>query len=333
MRYLSWQASNIPLKRQPKLFKLVSSKAQRLFKKYLEPRPEKRPAGLADVHRFMDDRWMSKVGMEKNNEVAAEEEGLCPSMYSFHSSPEEKNKLLFTLTQYGLETTVDRSAKKDRIRAWIQTSVIEEINEEEDEDVREENIGLIDNQTGPIGERVQERGPISTSKVVNGDVKSRSKRHRRSTAPPKQPTTYTPPIDPRIPLEKQLERKKVHFNNNPEQIPETSTSSPISSNNVRLHSIIKQNSSYDLPEDLNQNNDEQDTVKHKINVQEPQSDRYSIPISPKQSQKKFHNGPDIAMNGGIKVSRESSRRYQTSLKEDKYVVVNKSSSSNSTGKS
>lgn len=50
-------------------------------------------------------------------------------MYSFHSSQEEKDKLLFTLTQYGIETTVDRSAKKDRIRDWIQSSVIEEEDE------------------------------------------------------------------------------------------------------------------------------------------------------------------------------------------------------------
>jgi serine/threonine-protein kinase SBK len=70
-----------------------------------------------------------------------EDEGLCPSMYSFHSSVEEKNQLLFTLTQYGIETTVDRSAKKDRIRDWIQASIITEVPEEEveeEEDVDEE---------------------------------------------------------------------------------------------------------------------------------------------------------------------------------------------------
>lgn len=63
-----------------------------------------------------------------------EDEGLCPSMYSFHSSVEEKNKLLFTLTQYGIETTVDRSAKKTRIQDWIQSSVIAEAPEEEEEE-------------------------------------------------------------------------------------------------------------------------------------------------------------------------------------------------------
>lgn len=51
---------------------------------------------------------------------------LCPSMYSYHSSPEEKNKLLLTLAEYGIETTVDRVAKKDRIKEWIQNSTLEE---------------------------------------------------------------------------------------------------------------------------------------------------------------------------------------------------------------
>ena len=71
-------------------------------------------------------------------DAVPEDDGLCPSMYSFHSSVEEKNQLLFTLTQYGIETTVDRSAKKDRIRDWIQSSVITEAPEEEEEDEDEE---------------------------------------------------------------------------------------------------------------------------------------------------------------------------------------------------
>ena len=50
-------------------------------------------------------------------------------MYSFHSSVEEKNKLLYTLAQHGIETTVDRVAKKNRIKDWIQNSVISEEDE------------------------------------------------------------------------------------------------------------------------------------------------------------------------------------------------------------
>lgn len=63
---------------------------------------------------------------------ADERNELCPSMYSVHSSPEEKNQLLYTLTRYGIETTVDRSRKKARIREWIQSSAITEENEDEE---------------------------------------------------------------------------------------------------------------------------------------------------------------------------------------------------------
>lgn len=71
-------------------------------------------------------------------------------MYSFHSSPEEKNKLLFALAQHGIETTVDRVAKKKRIRDWIQESIIQEDDEEEQAD---------DNTTTPSS--IVHRKPIA----------------------------------------------------------------------------------------------------------------------------------------------------------------------------
>lgn len=55
---------------------------------------------------------------------------LCPSMYSFHSDVNEKNILLKHFRDNGIETTVDRQAKKQRIRDWIQNSVIEEGDED-----------------------------------------------------------------------------------------------------------------------------------------------------------------------------------------------------------
>lgn len=208
IRYMSWQNTNIPLKRQPKLFKLVSSKAQKVFKRYLEPKPEKRPHTLADINRYLEDRWMAK-GMEKTNETLQEDEGLCPSMYSFHSSPEEKNKLLFTLTQYGLETTVDRSAKKDRIREWIQNSVIEEEDDQDlNQETAEEDIKVRDNQNGPIGERDEERGPISESKLRKWNHLEVSRKEKRLAILKQPPTIYKPPVDPRIPLEVQKNQQR-----------------------------------------------------------------------------------------------------------------------------
>lgn len=153
-------------------------------------------------------------------------------MYSFHSSPEEKNKLLHSLIQYGLETTVDREAKKDRIRAWIQNSVIEEEDETLDnsstmrtdetssslltEEEEEENIVIHDNEHGPAGERMN-RGPISTSRsaVINSTIpqekspgplappRKHNKMPRTSATKFDISTPYAPPIDPTIPFANQ----------------------------------------------------------------------------------------------------------------------------------
>ncbi|XP_065214101.1 serine/threonine-protein kinase meng-po-like [Planococcus citri] len=134
--YLLWHNSNgvMMAVRRPKLFKLLSSKAQRLLRKFLEPKKERRPSGLKDLAKYLDEKWLTKSITDKSND-RFEDETLCPSMYSFHSSPEEKNKLLHVLTEYGVETTVDRSAKKVRIQQWIQNSVIKE----EDEDMPLDN--------------------------------------------------------------------------------------------------------------------------------------------------------------------------------------------------
>lgn len=333
-RYLSWHSSSIPLKRQPKLFKLVSSKAQKFFKRYLEPRPERRPTGLAEVHRFLDDRWLSK-GMEKTNEVAMEEEGLCPSMYSFHSSPEEKNKLLFTLTQYGIETTVDRCAKKDRIRQWIQASVIEEENEEEEEDEEhiDEVIGIRDNETGPPGERL-DRGPVQNTIRINKD-------NRRASVVSinRFDGTYVPPIDPRIPLEEQRGRRmsmdQINGNNN------TIKQNGVKREDIQInnesnevdYSVIKAlpfqnvivNSRHDSQES-DQSTDSGSTIRHNINIQIPQSEMYNCSLSPSLPQRtKKHvtlNINGTIMSNGNTHNYSSPRSKGHFRDEDKYAHYN-----------
>lgn len=128
-RYVVWHSQTLlfGIRKAPKLFRFISSRACKMFKRFLEPRPDKRPKNLIDLQKFNDDRWLAK-GAEKDL-ISDEPDELCPSMYSFHSNPEEKNRLLATLAEYGIETTVDRSAKKARIRDWIQASVITEEDE------------------------------------------------------------------------------------------------------------------------------------------------------------------------------------------------------------
>lgn len=291
-RYLAWHTNSM-LKRQPKLFRLIASRAQRLFRKYLEPRPEKRPAGLADMYRYLDDRWHSKAGIQKTTEIDTEEEGLCPSMYSFHSSAEEKNKLLFTLTQYGLETTVDRGAKKDRIKDWIQSSVIEEVDEtieegEDEEENSEEEEAVMrvrDAANGPIGERTN-RGPITATKV-----------NRRHSTVSLRSVRNLPPIDPRIPLEQQKDKIKM-------PIPQPQ----VQQNGAMHHQGVPQPPEVNfasfgiqipfqntqIPKEPNNNNN---TVnKYKVQVQIPQS-QYMIPINTQLSRNGHHqNGNAQVIN-------------------------------------
>ncbi|KAL6267535.1 hypothetical protein P5V15_000609 [Pogonomyrmex californicus] len=139
-RYQNWHNATLNIAKKPKLFQLISSRAQRMFKRLLDPKAEKRPVSVLEVNKYLEDRWLAKLGVEKTlNGGADEKDELCPSMYSFHSSLEEKNQLLHTLTTYGIETTVDRSKKKDRIREWIQASAIVEENEGDESDIYEDS--------------------------------------------------------------------------------------------------------------------------------------------------------------------------------------------------
>lgn len=131
-RFQLWHNATLtfPMKRCPKLFKLLSARACKIFKKFLDPRPDRRLKTLSEVQKYLDDRWLAKSAEKEMADNEPDE--LCPSMYSFHSSVDEKNRLLSTLAQCGIETTVDRMAKKNRIRDWIQSSVIAEEEEEDD---------------------------------------------------------------------------------------------------------------------------------------------------------------------------------------------------------
>lgn len=143
-----------------------------MFKKFLEPRPDRRQKSFQELNKWVDDRWLAK-GAEK--EMAENEpDELCPSMYSFHSSPEEKNKLLYDLAQAGIETTVDRVAKKARIRDWIETSVITEEDEEEDS---ESTSAIVQPMRAPVAGHISSiRGQNSPS-VINSTVKDASRKH------------------------------------------------------------------------------------------------------------------------------------------------------------
>lgn len=176
VRYLAWHNSNMmnPIRRTPKLFKMISSKACRMFRKFLEPNEERRPKSLGELSKFFDDRWLTKGG--EKDLLSMEPDELCPSMYSFHSSPEEKDKLLSSLAHFGIETTVDRLAKKNRIRDWIATSVIMEEEEEEDDSGTATPSSTV-SRTPVAGHVSSVRAMEEAEKIIHSTVKDASKKH------------------------------------------------------------------------------------------------------------------------------------------------------------
>lgn len=102
-------------------------------------------------------------------------------MYSFHSSPEEKNRLLFALTQHGIETTVDRMAKKERIRDWIQESVIQEEEDDEGDEQAEDDGRELQTHTSraPVAGHVSSvrAAEKAARKSIVSTVKDASNKH------------------------------------------------------------------------------------------------------------------------------------------------------------
>ena len=64
-------------------------------------------------------------------------------LQSVHSNLCEKNNLLYTLLQHGVETTVDRSSKNNRIMKWIKQGAERTLSVVAAEEEMEEEAGVI----------------------------------------------------------------------------------------------------------------------------------------------------------------------------------------------
>lgn len=153
--YYAWQqrrTSKVPPK-----FKEFTTRLQRLFRRTLDPKEETR-VSVKEFFKYSEDKWLARrsstwimsgfrttgilgstaanssenrmghdchhQGVLLNGRPGPATSALNHSLQSLHSCIEEKNRIFQTLTQYGIETVVDRSAKKERIRDWIQSSCI-----------------------------------------------------------------------------------------------------------------------------------------------------------------------------------------------------------------
>ncbi len=141
--FAAWRAKK-PGARTPRAFKPLTSRGQKFFRKLMDVDPAKRLA-LTEVPKFLDDRWMKKSvnGGGGGNENANDgcrflSDGVSQltmgSFRSVHSNAAEKNKVLYTLLQHGVETTVDRSQKNSRIINWIRHGRPEVTKDDDQED-------------------------------------------------------------------------------------------------------------------------------------------------------------------------------------------------------
>merc|ERR1711890_166575 len=92
--------------------------------------------------KYMTDRWLRKE-YRRPEARDGQSKLTLGSFQSVHSNAIEKNKMLYTLLQHGVETTVDRSLKNNRIISWIKQgadrgegpAIAEDDPEEEPEDI------------------------------------------------------------------------------------------------------------------------------------------------------------------------------------------------------
>ena len=61
------------------------------------------------------------------------------SFQSVHSNAVEKNRILYTLLQHGVETTVDRTQKNSRIINWINQQTADEKDSDDDDDEEDDD--------------------------------------------------------------------------------------------------------------------------------------------------------------------------------------------------
>lgn len=138
-------------------------------------------------------------------------------MYSFHSSLEEKNQLLHTLTTYGIETTVDRAKKKDRIREWIQASAIVEEYEEDESDLNED-IRVVYEDEDEEPSSMKGRHFPETRPVVRNETRRHKNRTHGSSARKRQPIKRQPterkiPFAPQVAEERETIARFASFPN------------------------------------------------------------------------------------------------------------------------
>ena len=112
--FIKWQKRKST--RLPKNFTLFSTRLLRLFRRMLEPKSEKR-CSVTEINKYLNDKWLIRAPTKRTE---SDNESICYSSHSEVTEHGDRKKMLKSLLQYGVETKVDKQAKKNRISEWVQ---------------------------------------------------------------------------------------------------------------------------------------------------------------------------------------------------------------------
>lgn len=173
--YINWRKRRTL--RTPKRFTNFTSRLLRMFKRLLEPKPEKR-ASAREVYKYMDDKWLLKLPRRDIGDVDGQ--SVCYSTFSAHSCPKEKDRVLRTLKAHGIETTVDRIAKRQRIHEWLERSLSSR-NLEDEERSKDDPLQIECNgDKEPQARRI--RRPLQSSQEQRQKAEAMRKQYEELTA-------------------------------------------------------------------------------------------------------------------------------------------------------
>ena len=170
MEYISWKKRKTL--KTPKRFSNFTTKALKMFKRLLEPKEDKRST-VKEVKKYIEDKWLTRTMKKQDKEI--DNQSVCYSTFSIHSSKIEKDRTLHALKVRGIETTVDRAAKKKRIHEWIERSLTSNrMFEKNDEDIINCNNNMKECECDHNEELTNKQSPEDYQYKTNSKVLSRS---------------------------------------------------------------------------------------------------------------------------------------------------------------
>lgn len=117
--FVEWQKRKTT--RTPKHFKRFSPRLLRLFRRLMDPKPSHRYP-ITEVNKYYSDRWLLCRSPRVSNVSVRLPEAPPVAFAGEHGGTPATETLGELLSNFGLETRVNRDVKEQRIHEWIMSS-------------------------------------------------------------------------------------------------------------------------------------------------------------------------------------------------------------------